>query len=417
MIVSDATEGCMIVSDDAEECMIVSDDTEEYVTTSDNILDSEIEWTNEAAGKTEELWMLIQQAIDDETEVTITLHEDIVLDQMIWISQGKTVTMAAAEGKEVSILCDEEFCGPIFLVEKGGKLIVEEHVLLDEMDVFDCNDDGYDVAADMLVDMNMNAIDAVYDGILQYAIEDQMVLSGSAIADLLIPEYAVDMLGERVNGKVYWAATEGGSALPEDMELCGADGDIMELFWTFYPDENGTEYLPVSGKVTLTFVMGIIRECVQMDDENLWNEVGTLTDAASSSGVTQGEEYVTEVNGVSVSDTNGSAENSAESSDTTKAEENGTSQILVSRTGASQSGTTQTSTIQTGTTQTGTTQTGITQSGTKTGSSVTISKTNPLTGDQTKISKWVTMEIIAGIVGTTETLRRNRARKKAVRYM
>ena len=80
------------------------------------------EWIGEDSPKSD--GERIQEAIDSETEVTITLSQNITLSETIRIPSGKTVVLVPEENMEITIFREDGCSGSMFCVEKDGLLIL-----------------------------------------------------------------------------------------------------------------------------------------------------------------------------------------------------------------------------------------------------------------------------------------------------
>lgn len=350
----------------------------------------------------------IQEAIDSETEVTITLSQNITLTETIRIPSGKTVALVPAEGMEITIFRTDGFDGPVFYVEKdgllilgreGGSLLIHqgeestvenpitegEGMVRSEGEVLGFPESAVDLNSDTLVendpamdslfdeemigdgtmpvsmDLNdaviewMNPAEQVYNGsahtpeilvwagscllmkgfdydvayynnvhagtaevvvtatgfgsctgsqeatftirqaVPEYQVENQKAESGVLLSDLKIPESASGVNGETVTGTLYWSDSEGGMALPSDMTLSGMEGETLTLYWTFYPGEDDTDYQPVSGNTTITFLPSQIPDDGMAGEwAGLSDDIGNLSDGSSSYGTMEETEKPTE---------------------------------------------------------------------------------------------------------------------------
>ncbi len=341
---------------------------------------------------------LIQEAIDSEAEVTITLSQNISLTETIRVPSGKTVALVPAEGIEITIFRSDGFSGPMFCVEKdgllilgreGGRLLIHqgegdaaeslieegEGMLSTEGEVLVFPEPKEAFAADSLIsdslemdslpeeeliedgtmpvsmDLNdaviewMDPAEQVYNGtahtpeilvwagscllmkgfdydvayynnvhagtaelvitatgfgictgsktvtfpiiqaVPEYQVENQKAESGVLLSDLKIPESAAGVNGEKVTGTLYWSDSEGGMALPADMTLSGMEGETLTLYWTFYPGETFSDYLPVSGNMTITFLAAKIPDNGMAGEwDGLTDGIGNLSNDSSSFG-------------------------------------------------------------------------------------------------------------------------------------
>lgn len=366
---------------------------------------------------------LIQEAIDSEAEVTITLSQNISLTETIRVPSGKTVALVPAEGIEITIFRSDGFSGPMFCVEKdgllilgreGGRLLIHqgeedeaesliaegEGRLSTEGEVLVFPEPKEAFAADSLIsdsmaaeiptadnptadgqtmdslteegliedgtmpvsmDLNdaviewMDPAEQVYNGtahtpeilvwagscllmkgfdydvvyynnvhagtaelvitatgfgictgsktvtfpiiqaVPEYQVENQKAESGVLLSDLKIPESAAGVNGEKVTGTLYWSDSEGGMALPADMTLSGMEGETLTLYWTFYPGEAYSDYQPVSGNTTITFLASQIPDNGMAGEwAGLSDDIGNLSDGSSSYGTMAETEKTTE---------------------------------------------------------------------------------------------------------------------------
>lgn len=129
-----------------------------------------------------------------------------------------------------------------------------------------------------------------------YAVEDQEVESGAEISEIAAPQTGTGADGTAVKGTLLWLDAEGGTPLPEDLLLSGSEGEVMELYWEFLPENPG--YAPVFGKVNLTFREPAVKENekIHLNLEEMnggWEDgvpnTGGLSDSASAQGSTSGE--------------------------------------------------------------------------------------------------------------------------------
>lgn len=475
---------------------------------------------------TQDVADLIQNAINEGTDLTITINEDLMMNKTICIPAGKTIRFMAAEGMDVTVFCKTGFADSFFFVEEGavlmlgsedittgiirmehsasenpgwlasgaGVVLVQEGVegignmdaavaceelamattmesssssssgetMIGESDfgwtMGDLADavieipDGehlvysgkehtpmiqvwlgkqmlmsgfdYDVSYENHVNAGMATVVITATGfgactgsgratfeilpaIPQFTVENQSVIGGSLISDLHIPAYGIGVQGEQISGEVYWSATEGGMALPTDMMLSGMDGDTMKLYWTFYPEKNCTNYQAVSRCVTLTFVTPDIPADEAISDSNMWSDMGTLSDSASSSGVTKGDEFVENVPGeasTEKADADSKPENSSKLENISNPE-NSSKQNPVSSSKPAASAKLPASGVsvnqgqsKTAKATTAATTTVTTAKTNGTEGSVTISRNNPRTGDETSLEKWLLLGTAAGIM-------------------
>lgn len=135
----------------------------------------------------------------------------------------------------------------------------------------------------------------------QYSISDQKAEMGIQLSQLIVPTEAVGVNGETVKGTLLWSDSEGGQALPMDMTLSGAAGESMTLFWTFYPEEANTNYLPAAGSMKITFEMPSLPDDGSLGNTDIWGDmsvnVGDLSSGSSSSGTTNGEDISVNISG------------------------------------------------------------------------------------------------------------------------
>lgn len=134
---------------------------------------------------------------------------------------------------------------------------------------------------------------------VQYQIESQEVETGTELSKLTVPESAVGVKGENVDGTLKWSASEGGSALPGDMLLSGMKGDSITLYWSFLPEKEQTNYEAASGSVEITFREPEIKENTKTELnikdmaggwENAVLNTGGLSNQGSAKGATGGED-------------------------------------------------------------------------------------------------------------------------------
>lgn len=511
--------------------ILIENDMPETVTENEIVTAPEMDECKENISEAER----IQRAIDTETEVTITIHEDIVLDSTIYIPSGKKAAFVPAEGKEVTMFRGDHLCGTFFYVEEGATLILgmeglensmlvldngnhpaddlfagdgeillldgvcmenvettEEAVLVSaasetemtgemaetltasassEVVIEDCEIPGFTVvdlkdAAIEIVTMesliyngeehkpdvmvwvgsqmlmkgfdydvtyanNVNAgfaeiritatglgtctgsastVFEILPATPEYSVSNQTVESGMMIADLVVPSAAIGVNGETLSGTLLFAASEGGSALPEDMILSGADGDTMTLYWTFYPEEN-VNYLPIFGAMTITFVMPAVPDDGSLANDTIWgdalNDVGTLSNGTSSSGTTVGDGISVETTDesdktsgdTSTSGTNSDASGNASGIDSTSGGTTSTSTISGGTSGSGVSGSTSTTSKVSGSTS-------RTGSSISVGSGVSVSKSNPKTGDTVPVMTWSAVCLLALLVFLLDMKRR-----------
>lgn len=510
--------------------------TDEYVMETDSLCENGAVSGETAFAEpnfTQDVADLIQNAINEGTDLTITINEDLMMNKTICIPAGKTIRFMAAEGMDVTVFCKKGFADSFFFVEEGAVLMLgsedittgiirmehsasenpgwlasgagvvfvqegvegienidaavacEEQAMATTMESSSSSSSGetvigesdfgwtmgdladavieipdgnnlvysgkehtpmiqvwvgkqmlmsgfdYDVSYENHVNAGMATVVVTATGfgactgsgrasfeilpaMPQFTVENQSVIGGSLISDLRIPAYGIGAQGEQINGEVYWSATEGGMALPVDMMLSGMDGDTMRLYWTFYPEENCTNYQAVSGCVTLTFVTPDIPADEAISDSNMWSDMGTLSDSASSSGVTKGNEFVENVPGEASTEETGSdnkPENASNPDNTSDPEntsnpENSSKQNPVSSSKPAASAKLPASGMsinqgQSGTAKATTAATTAKTNGTE--GSVTISRNNPRTGDETSLEKWLLLGTAAGIIAVVSS--------------
>lgn len=494
---------------------------------------------------------LIQEAIDSEAEVTITLSQNISLTETIRVPSGKTVALVPAEGMEITIFRADGFSGPMFGVEKdgvlilgreGGRLLIhqgeedeaekpisegegmvttegevlvfpESAVVLTVEDSTEDDLAAEDLITDNLIadnsalnsltmdgtelnnltsdemaenDLTMESLpeeeliedgtmpismdlndaviewvdpaERVYNGsahtpeilvwagfcllmkgfdydvtyynnvhagtaevmvtatgfgsctgskettfairqaIPEYQVENQKAESGVLLSDLMIPESAAGVNGEKVTGTLYWSDCEGGMALPADMTLSGMEGEALTLYWTFYPGEAYSDYQPVSGNTTITFQAAQIPDNGMAGDwEGLSDGIGLLSDGTSSYGTMTETEKPEEPIDTEKARTSGT-ETEAPVSETPGTETeapisaaSGTGNGTTVRSGSTSTG----SRIRTGgsSASTGGSGTSVSRSGGSSGisasSGISGKTSSPKTGDESKIEVWL----------------------------
>ncbi len=131
---------------------------------------------------------------------------------------------------------------------------------------------------------------------VRYQIEGQVMDSGTALSQIVIPQAGTGDDGETVSGVVLWSASEGGASLPSDMLLSGREGESMKLYWTFLPDNDN--YTLVSGEIMITFREPQVKEntSTNLELEEMeagWVEsspnTGELSSSSRAQGTTSGE--------------------------------------------------------------------------------------------------------------------------------
>lgn len=259
----------------------------------------------------------IQKAIL-EGEACITVYRDVLLEEPIRIPSGRSVAVDAAEGAKVTIRRTEDFDGSLFVVKPEARLILGRKctglLILEHTDAG--KGEGAPICSEGLVMTgggfwfsgmvleeekeydagNAWVVETGGEQSVSFEVADQEVEAGAEISKIAVPQAGIGADGEKVAGVVFWSDTEGGMPLPEDLLLSGSEGESMELYWTFVPEDSG--YEPVSGKVNLTFREPAVKENekTNLDINEInggWEDgapnTGNLSDSASAQGSTVGE--------------------------------------------------------------------------------------------------------------------------------
>lgn len=101
--------------------------TDEYVMETDSFCENDAVSGETAFAEpnfTQDVADLIQNAINEGTDLTITINENLVMNKTICIPAGKTIRFMAAEGMDVTVFCKKGFADSFFFVEEGAVLML-----------------------------------------------------------------------------------------------------------------------------------------------------------------------------------------------------------------------------------------------------------------------------------------------------